>query len=136
MKYEEIVKYTKQIKAPLIESVGKTGKTDSAIQSFVEQLKMKDRKHRQLIRLQQYLLLFSSLIFITLIIESNELFDLPKNDFRTVKTGLLLLLVTYVLSFILFHLKYKKYRNTDYQKDISTFLQETKNGMPILQGKN
>lgn len=127
MKYDDIIKNTRAIKAPEInKDYSDNQPNKSSLNGFVNQLKATDKKYRNIVRIQQFALGFSTLIYVVLFFSLNYLFSLLTNDIYTLKLGLVLLITAILFSLIMFLLKFKKYNYTTYDADILTFLIDTK----------
>ena len=123
MNFEKVLEKLKQVKAPEFKKEFLSEDNNkSSFNSLLDKLKKTDRTDRKLIRLQQIILFVTGFIILVLILIIHKIVDPGMIDVKTLRIGLILLFPVYIISIYMYFLKFKKYNNIDYDKDIIKFL--------------
>ncbi len=127
MKFEELIEKTRNVKAPefINENLDRNEK-ETPFFTFMDEIQKLDSRYRSQIRLQQYVLLSSSIVIAIFIFLISKIELFKQLNYKMIQLGLVLLLGGYIISFLMFQLKYKKYKDIDYNKDLIHFIEETK----------
>lgn len=127
MNFEKDLKKLKEIKAPDFNKELLLGDNNkNGFNSLIDKLKKTDRKDRKLIILQQVILFVTGFIILVLILIIHKIIEPEMIDVKTLRMGLIVLFPVYIISIYMYFLKFKKYNNIDYDKNLIKFLTDAK----------